>query len=69
MHVRQPELTALERERQPLMVQAQRIMAAQVPASFLYVPVYSYLWNPKFANPYTLPQQTDDWMLKMYVKK
>ncbi|HXT36778.1 MAG TPA: peptide ABC transporter substrate-binding protein [Chloroflexota bacterium] len=48
---------------------AQKIMAAQVPASFLFVPVYSYLWNPKFANPFTLPQQTDDWMLKMYVKK
>jgi len=57
------------KQRMALYEKAQRIMAAQVPASFLYVPVYSYLWNPKFANPYTLPQQTDDWMLKMYVKK
>jgi oligopeptide transport system substrate-binding protein len=48
---------------------AQQIMAAQVPASFLFVPVYSALWSSKFANPPTLPQQTDDWMLKMYVKK
>jgi ABC-type transport system substrate-binding protein len=48
---------------------AQKIMAAQVPASFLYVPVYSDLWNPKIVNPYTLPQQTDDYMLKMYFKK
>ena len=40
--------------------QAQQIMAAQVPASFLFVPEYSVLWNPKMANPSTLPQQTDD---------
>ncbi|MGH2387842.1 MAG: ABC transporter substrate-binding protein, partial [Chloroflexota bacterium] len=56
-------------KRAALYEKAQKIMAAQVPASFLFVPVYSYLWNPKFANPFTLPQQTDDWMLKMYVKK
>jgi peptide/nickel transport system substrate-binding protein/oligopeptide transport system substrate-binding protein len=55
--------------RAALYEKAQKIMAAQVPASFLFVPVYSYLWSPKFANPFTLPQQTDDWMLKMYVKK
>jgi peptide/nickel transport system substrate-binding protein/oligopeptide transport system substrate-binding protein len=48
---------------------AQHMLADQVPASFLYVPVYSYLWNPKFAHPFRLPQQTDDWMLKMYVRK
>ena len=24
---------------------------------------------PKLANPPTLPQQTDDYMLKMYVRK
>jgi peptide/nickel transport system substrate-binding protein/oligopeptide transport system substrate-binding protein len=55
--------------RAALYEKAQKLMAAQVPASFLFVPVYSFLWNPKFANPFTLPQQTDDWMLKMYVKK
>jgi ABC-type transport system substrate-binding protein len=55
--------------RAALYEKAQKIMAAQVPASFLFVPVYSYLWNAKFANPFTFPQQTDDWMLKMYVKK
>ena len=55
--------------RAALYEKAQKIMAAQVPASFLFVPVYSYLWSPKFANPFTFPQQTDDWMLKMYVKK
>ncbi|HVC82726.1 MAG TPA: peptide ABC transporter substrate-binding protein [Chloroflexota bacterium] len=55
--------------RTPLYEKAQKIMAAQVPASFLFVPIYHDLWNAKFVNPYTLPQQTDDWMLKMYVKK
>ena len=55
--------------RSALYEKAQKILAAQVPASFLFVPVYSYLWNPKYANAFTLPQQTDDWMLKMYVKK
>jgi len=55
--------------RTTLYAKAQRILGDQVPASFLFVPVYSVLWNPKLANPYTLPQQTDDWMLKMYVKK
>jgi oligopeptide transport system substrate-binding protein len=55
--------------RATLYAKAQQILAAQVPASFLFVPVYSYLVNPKLAHPYTLPQQTDDWMLKMYFKK
>jgi hypothetical protein len=40
-----------------------------VPTSFLYVPVLSDRWNAKVTNPYTLPQQTDDWMLTMYIKK
>ena len=44
-------------------------MAAQVPASFLYVPVYTTLFQPNVANPDTLPQQTDDWMLNSYIKK
>jgi oligopeptide transport system substrate-binding protein len=48
---------------------AQKILAAQVPASFLFVPEYSILWNGKMANPSTLPQQTDDQYLKMYVRK
>jgi ABC-type transport system substrate-binding protein len=48
---------------------AQKILAAQVPASFLFVPEYSVLWNAKMANPSTLPQQTDDQYLKMYVRK
>lgn len=55
--------------RAALYKKAQGLMADQVPASFLFVPIYSFLWNPKFAHPYTLPQQTDDWMLKMYIKK
>ncbi len=57
------------RQRAALYAKAQHILADQVPASFLFVPVYSYLWNPKLAHPFTLPQQTDDWMLKMYVRK
>jgi len=48
---------------------AQQIMAAQVPASYMYTPSYSLLNNPKMANPPTLPQQTDDWMLKAYLRK
>jgi ABC-type transport system substrate-binding protein len=57
------------KQRAALYEKAQHILADQVPASFFFVPVYSYLWNPKFAHPFRLPQQTDDWMLKMYVKK
>lgn len=48
---------------------SQQIMAAQVPASFLYVPVNTSLYNPKIVNPATLPEQTDDWMLNAYIKK
>jgi oligopeptide transport system substrate-binding protein len=54
--------------RAKLYEQALQIMAAQVPASFLYVPEYSFLVNPKLVNYPTLPQQTDDWMLKAYFK-
>ncbi len=56
-------------KRSALYEKAQKLMAAQVPASFLYVPVQTYLANAKLANPYTLPQQTDDWMLNTYLKK
>ncbi|MDB5057800.1 MAG: putative binding protein YgiS [Chloroflexi bacterium] len=52
-----------------LYAKAQHILADQVPASFLFTPVYHFLWNPKIANPPTLPQLTDDWMLNSYVMK
>ncbi len=55
--------------RKTLYEKAQHILADQVPASFLFVPQYSFLWNPKIANPPTFPVLTDDWMLNTYVKK
>ena len=55
--------------RTALYAKAQQILADQVPASFLFVPVYSFLVNPKLAHYPTLPQQTDDWMLKTYIKR
>jgi len=48
---------------------AQKVMADQVPASFMYVPANSILVNPKMANWPMLPQLTDDQYLKVYVKK
>jgi peptide/nickel transport system substrate-binding protein/oligopeptide transport system substrate-binding protein len=55
--------------RNALYEKAQQIMAAQVPASFLFVPEYSFIVNPKLVNYPTLPQQTDDWMLNAYIKQ
>jgi oligopeptide transport system substrate-binding protein len=57
------------KQRLALYAKAQHILADQVPASFLFVPQYSFLWNPKIANPPTVPELTDDWMLTCYVKK
>ena len=57
------------KQRAALYEKAQHILADQVPASFFFVPVFSSLWNPKLANPPTLPQLTDDYYLKMYVRK
>jgi oligopeptide transport system substrate-binding protein len=56
-------------KRNALYEKAQQIMAAQVPASFLFVPEYSAIVNPKLVNYPTLPQQTDDWMLNAYFKQ
>ena len=56
------------KQRVALYEKAQHILADQVPASFLFVPQYSFLWNPKIANPPTVPELTDDWMLTCYVK-
>jgi len=58
-----------QRQRLALYGKAQRILAAQTPASFLFVPQYNFLWNPKIANPLLLPTLTDDWMLNTYVRK
>jgi oligopeptide transport system substrate-binding protein len=57
------------KQRAALYEKAQHILADQVPASFLFVPQYSFLWNPKIANPPTVPELTDDWMLNCYVKR
>ena len=46
------------KQRAALYEKAQHILADQAPASFLYVPVNSYLWNPKFAHPFTLPSRS-----------
>jgi len=58
-----------QRQRLALYGKAQHILAAQTPASFLFVPQYNFLWNPKIANPPLLPTLTDDWMLNTYVRK